>query len=226
MTTTRASLSRAKEIVDEYIHQGFSSIFLRAINPYGRAVSSGLINDYTIEEWLQFYREALEYIIQLNEQGVPFREEFSALLLQRMLTPYPTAYVDLQSPAGIGISGIVFNYDGSVYPSDESRMLAEMGDRKFHMGNLLRDSYEDIMLSDALLTPLAETMTECVPQCAECGIQPYCGSDPVRHYRAQGDSVGFKPTSDFCKKHMEAVKHLVLLMEDDPRAARVLRSWL
>jgi uncharacterized protein len=38
MTTTRASLSRAKEIVDEYIHQGFSSIFLRAINPYGRAV--------------------------------------------------------------------------------------------------------------------------------------------------------------------------------------------
>jgi radical SAM protein with 4Fe4S-binding SPASM domain len=162
----------------------------------------------------------------LNRQGTALREEYTTVLLRKMLTPYATGYVDLQSPAGIGISGIVVNYDGNVYCSDESRMLAEMGDRTFLMGNVLTDSYEEIMLSDALLEPLSTTMTECVPQCADCGIQPYCGSDPVRHYRTQGDFVGFKPSSDFCQKHMGVVKHLVHLLEDDKAAASILRTWI
>lgn len=46
------------------------------------------------------------------------------------------------------------DYDGDVYASDESRMLAAMGDKTFRMGNVMTDSYEDIMLSDALLHPL------------------------------------------------------------------------
>lgn len=221
MTTTRASLSRARDIVDEYLRQGFSSIFLRNLNPYGRAAP-----EYTIDEWLAFYRSVLSYIIELNIQGIVFREEFAALLLRKMLTPYATGFVDLQSPAGIGISGIVVNYDGNVYASDESRMLAEMGDDTFRLGNLKNDSYEDIMLSDALLGPLKETMTEGVPGCVDCALQPYCGSDPVRHYRTQGDAVGFKPSSEFCKKNMAVMLHLISLLESDARAAAVLRSWI
>jgi len=225
MTTTRASLCQPREIVDEYLRQGLSSIFLRSLNPYGRAVSSDVPDKYTMAEWLAFYREALAYILDQNRQGTALREEYTAML-RKMLTPYASGYVDLQSPAGIGIGGIVVNYDGNVYCSDESRMLAEMGDRKFLMGNVLRDSYEEIMLSDTLLEPLTTTMTECVPQCSDCGIQPYCGSDPVRHYKTQHDLVGFKPSSDFCQKHLGVVKHLVHLLEDDEAAASILRTWI
>ena len=32
-------------------------------------------------------------------------------------------------------------------------MLAEMGDKTFRLGNLHEDTYEEIMLSDALLEP-------------------------------------------------------------------------
>ena len=226
MTTTRASLSHPEEIVDEYIRYGLGSVFLRTLHPYGRAATSSPANGYTTEEWLEFYRKALRYILAKNYEGVSLREEFSAILLRKMLTSWSCGYVDLQSPAGIGISGIVINHDGSVYVSDEARMLGEMGDRKFLMGNILTDRYEDIMLSEALLQPLSTTLTECMPQCADCGIQPYCGSDPVRHYRSQGDVIGFKPTSGFCKTHMESVKHLVHLLEDDPKAASVLRAWI
>lgn len=226
MTTTAASLSRAEEIIDEYVRQGFSSIFLRPLSPYGFAVKTGLIAKYTMEQWLDFYRSALAYIIELNLRGIPFREEYTSLILRKMLTPYPTGYVDLQSPAGIGIAGIVFNYDGEIYASDEARMLAETGDRHFRLGNLATDSFEEVMLSDALTDVLAETMTECVPMCADCGFQPYCGSDPVYHHATQGDIVGFKPSSDFCRKNMAIMRHLILLLEDDDRAASVLRSWL
>jgi hypothetical protein len=226
MTTTAASLSMPTEIVDEYVREGFSSIFLRSISPYGFAVKTGQADAYQIRDWLEFYRTALTHIIALNLRGIPFREEYATLVLRKMLTPYATGYVDLQSPAGIGISAIAFNYDGAIYASDESRMLAEMGDQSFRLGDLRFDCFEKVMTSDRLLGPILESMTEGVPMCSDCGIQPYCGSDPVRHHATQGDTVGFKPTSDFCKKSMGVVRHLTRLLEDDSEAAHVLRSWI
>src|SRR5438128_4051732 len=35
MTTTQLSLTHAKQIIDEYVRQGFHSIFLRPLSPYG-----------------------------------------------------------------------------------------------------------------------------------------------------------------------------------------------
>jgi len=226
MTTTKASLSRPKEIVDEYIGQGFKSIFLRPINPYGFAAKAGALTRYSTLEWMEFYKTALDYIIDLNQRGIHIREEYAALLLRRLLTPYGTGYVDLQSPAGIGISAILFNHDGNVYASDESRMLAEMGDSHFCLGNLLKDSYEDMMLSDVLIDTLTQTMTEGVPGCSDCGFQPYCGTDPVRHYRIQGDIVGNKPTSEFCQRHMALFRHIIGILEAGGPAANVLKGWI
>jgi uncharacterized protein len=225
MTTTRASLAHAREIVDEYWARGFSSVFLRKLNPYGLAARDHGTDKYTTDEWLTFYKSALRHILNLNAQGVPFREEYAAILLRRMLTPFGTAFVDLQSPAGIGLSVLVYHHDGGIYLSDESRMLAEMGDQRFRLGSVLTDRYEEVMFSEAFMTLLGDTMTECVPGCADCAYQPYCGADPVRHYRTQGDPVGFKPTSDFCQKHQRVFEHLIGLLEDDPQARRVLTSW-
>ncbi|HEV2292254.1 MAG TPA: His-Xaa-Ser system radical SAM maturase HxsB [Tepidisphaeraceae bacterium] len=226
MTTTRESLARPEEIIDEYVRQGFDSIFLRALSPYGFAVKTGWIDRYGADEWLTFYRRALSHIIELNLQGVPFREEYAALILRKMLTPFATGYVDLQSPAGIGIGGIVFNYDGDVYASDESRMLAEMGDKTFRLGNVLHDAYEDVIGSPALIHTLRDTMLEGAPMCCDCGVQPYCGSDPVFHHATQGDALGFKPTSGFCRRNMGVIRHLITCLEDDARAAGVLRQWI
>ncbi len=97
-----------------------------------------------------------------------------------MLTPASTGYVDPQSPAGIGISGIVYNYDGTVYASDEARMLMEMGDKSFQLGDLASCTpYEEMMLSEALLNPLEASIAESSPTCAECAFLPYCGSAPA-----------------------------------------------
>jgi His-Xaa-Ser system radical SAM maturase HxsB len=225
MTTTRLSLSQPRDIVDEYIRNGFRSIFIRRLNPYGKAATYNPALSYSVDEWFTFYREVLDYIIRINLDGFAFREEFAALLLRRILTPFPTGFVDLQSPPGLGIAGILVNRDGGVYPSDEARMLAEMGDETFRMGNVLSDSYSDLLLSENLLEWISETMTEGMPECCDCGLQPYCGSDPVRHYRTQGDMVGFKPTSEFCREMKRVMLHLISLLEDDPMSRRVLEGW-
>ncbi len=105
-------------------------------------------------------------------------------------------------------------------------MLGEMGDPHFRLGDLLQDRYEDMMLSDVLVETLRDTMTEGVPGCSDCGFQPYCGSDPVRHYRLQGDIVGFKPTSEFCQRHMALFRHIIGILESGSAAADILKGWI
>lgn len=226
MTTTTASLSRVEDIVDEYIRQGFHSIFLRSLSPYGFAIKTKWYEGYDTEEWLQFYFKGLDYIIKQNQKGTPFVEAYASLLMTKMFSPQGTGYVDLQSPAGIGISAIVFNYDSDVYAADEARMLAEMGDKSFRLGNLHNNTYEEIMLSDALLGPLEASIATSVPQCSECAFQPYCGSDPLYHYASQGDPIGHKALSGFCSKSMAILRHLITLLEDDPESRKVLLRWI
>ena len=226
MTTTQASLLRVTEIIDEYVRLGFDGIFLRQLSPYGFAVKTKWYSSYSADEWLQFYKEGLKYIIQLNKQGVFFVEQFAATILTKILTPFDAHYVDLMSPAGAGIAAVVYNYDGSVYASDESRMLAEMGDPHFQLGNVHRHTYEELFLSDNLLDALESSFAYSAPMCNDCAYEPYCGSDPVYHYRTQGDVVGHKPTSNFCRRNMEIIKMLIEMMSSDKETKRIFHSWV
>jgi len=97
MTITPYSISRLTEVIDEYVNCGLPSIFLRMINPYGYATDPPTNLNYSVEEFIVRYREALNYIIKLNLSGVHFPEEFATILLIKILTPFSTGFVDLQS---------------------------------------------------------------------------------------------------------------------------------
>lgn len=226
MTTSEASLSRVKEIVDEYVSLGFDSIFLRPLSPYGFAMKTKWYASYDAERWVQFYQEGLQYIIEINRSGYFFVEQYAATILAKILTPFETGYVDLMSPAGIGIGAIVYNYDGDVYASDEARMLAEMGDTAFRLGNVHSDKYEEIFLADSLLEAIESSFSSSAPMCSECAFEPYCGADPVYHYATQKDFVGHKPTSGFCSRNMAIFRHLIILMRGEPEVRRIFLSWL
>jgi His-Xaa-Ser system radical SAM maturase HxsB len=225
MTTTKASLGRVTEIIDTYAEQGFGEIFLRPVSPYGFAVKTRSHTAYDVEAWLDFYREGIAHILAMNAQGHDFTERYAAILLRKMLTNDDSGYVDLSSPAGIGIGALVYNYDGDVYASDEGRMLAEMGDRTFRLGNVERDTYADIMLSDALLDPLEESFALSAPMCSDCALEAYCGAEPVFHHSVFGDPLGKKPLSPFCRRNMAICEFLLELFEDDPFARRTFRRW-
>jgi uncharacterized protein len=225
MTTTAKSLDRVKDIIDEYVRLEFPGIFLRPLSPYGFAVKTNAIAAYSTVRWLEFYKQGLEYILHLNRLGIPFREFYASVILRKMLTSEPSGFVDLVSPAGIGIKAIVYNYDGAVYASDESRMLAEMGDTTFRLGQLATDSYEEVMLSDRLLGPLEASMTTSVPMCDECAFEPFCGADPVFHHAVYGDVVGRKPESAFCSRNMGIFRHLITKMRDEPATKQLFQHW-
>lgn len=225
MTTTEASLSQVNAIIDEYMSQGFPGIFLRALSPYGFAIKTRSYRAYDTERWLRFYKEGIEYIIKQNRQGHDFVEYYAATILKKMLTSEDPGYVDLTSPAGIGIGAIVYNYDGSIYASDESRMLAEMGKDHFKLGHVLTHSYKDIFTSPRLLEALDESFAYSAPMCHDCAFEPFCGADPVFHYATSGDYVGRKPESEFCNRNMEIIKYLIGRMEQDRFVRELFTKW-
>lgn len=225
MTTTLASLSRVQDIIDEYATRDFEGIFLRPLSPYGFAVKTKSFQSYNADRWLQFYKEGLDYVLDLNRSGRSFVEYYTAVILRKMLTSEDPGYVDLMSPSGIGLGAVVYNYDGTVYASDEARMLAEMGIERFKLGDVRLNSASEIFFSDSLLDPIEGSFAYSAPMCNDCAFEPYCGADPVYHFATHGDFVGRKPTSDFCRRNMSIFKHLITLMERDPFARRLFTDW-
>ena len=225
MTTTKLSLDYPKEIVDTYLKLGFKEIFLRSISPYGFALKSKKKTDYSENNFFEFYKKALLYIIELNKQGIEIQEVFAQIILRKILTPYSSGFVDLVSPAGIINAAIVFNYNDLVYASDESRMLSEMGDEEFMLGNIHETTYEDIFYGEKAKAISEIWNNESLTGCSDCVYQPYCGTDPVSNWATQGSMEGFRPTNEFCNKNMKIFEFLFDLMENDDYTMQLFRKW-
>jgi hypothetical protein len=142
-----------------------------------------------------------------------------------MLTDQPLGYVDLRSPAGIGIGALVYNYDGKVFASDEGRMLAEMGDDTFELGHVSNADYVGLVTSEHLVSLVGGSLSQSSPQCTSCAFEQHCGADPVYHHATQGDITGIKPLSGFCSRQKAVLKLLIRILEQGGGDADVLRSW-
>lgn len=227
MTTTSASLAHATEIIDEYIKREFHSIFLRPISPYGFALKTHQRTGYETELFLKFYKQGLAHILDVNRGGYRLSEVYTQILLKKILTPYGTGYVDLQSPAGAAWNVLVYNYNGDVFASDEARMLAETRDLTFRLGNVYRDSRSTLFTSENALQMFRASCNQTLPGCSDCAFQPFCGADPVFHHATQGDMFGHRPTSGFCMRNLEVIRHLFrILQANDVRTISILWSWI
>lgn len=225
MTTSVQALNYPIEIVDEYVKLGFKGLFLRALNPYGLASDNPDWEDYT-HKFITFYKKAFEHILELNRQGVHFVEEFAVIVLRKMLTPFCTGFVDLQSPAGIVNSVLVYNYDGNVYASDESRMLAEKGDYTFCLGSVFL-LYDKLVYGEKVKKWAQVWANEALAGCSDCAFRNYCGADPVRNHSTQGDMYGHRPTSLLCQKNKAIIEYLVsLIVERENEVMPIFKSWL
>jgi len=227
MTTTKFSLNYPREIVDEYVKNGFTSLFIRSLNPFGYARSKMNTIGYSVREFLDFYKKAFMYILELNQKGINIEETFASILLTRILTPYSNGFVDLQFPTGAGISGVIYNYDGNVYPSDEARMLANMGDNTFCLGNVKNNDFKEIFYNEILMSLVSSTCAEALPGCSDCAFQIYCGIDPIRNYLSRKDIMGYRPSDDLCFMYMEILKLLFKIIEkNDPAQMDIIWSWI
>lgn len=224
-TLTRKSLAHPVEIIDEYRLRGFNTISLRPLSHYGFAVRTQDRSGYPMSDFLSFYRQALDHLLAVNHSGYAMVETYGQLLLSQLMTPFSHGYVDLRSPTGAAFGAVVYDYDGRVYPSDEARMLAAMGDHRFALGTV-EDPVATLLSSPALGQVLNAGIAEALPTCADCAYVPLCGADPIDHFARQRDMVGHRPTSAFCTRQMGLFDLFVEQLETGSESMRaMLESW-
>ncbi len=225
-TTTRYSLNRYKELVDTYIDLGFTRVFIRPLTPLGYAASRWDVIGYSAEEFLTFYRNAFEYILEKNRQGIHISEGHAAILLEKIMCHRAGNYTELTSPCGAALGQLAYNYDGRIYTCDEGRMLAEMGDTSFQVGTA-DSEYAELFSSPTCKAVSTASCLESIPQCAECVYSPYCGTCPVLTYYENNSIFASKPNGYKCKIYRGMLDILFdILSKDDSQTMAILRKWV
>ncbi len=226
MTTTRQSLPLWKEIIDEYVSRGQKSIHLRPLNPFGFVKKTWDAIGYTADQYMDFYRKSLDYILDLNRQGTQLVERMSAIYLMRMMSDRDPNYMELRSPCGAGIGQVAYNYDGKVFTCDEGRMVSRMGEDLFQMGHIDTDSIAEMVDSEVTKSLIVASTQDALPYCHECAYKPYCGVCPIYNYSTQGDIFGQMPSNERCKMSLWSFDYLFeLIAKEDPELERIFERW-
>ena len=227
LTTTRQTFAAWREVVDEYVTRGLRTICLRPFTPAGVARDRWPVLGYTAEEYLDFYRRALDYILELNRQGVDIVERTASIFLIKILTADDAGIVDLQSPCGAGTGQIAYDCDGRVFPDDEARLVGAMGDPLFELGHVGRLTVADVAQHPTVRAIAAASLLDAQPMCAECWNKPFCGFSPVRNFVTQGDLFGQRPRCFECKEHIAVSARLFELLANDSDSATtvILKRW-
>ena len=66
-----------------------SNQFLRPLSPYGFAIKSDRKIGYGMNDFINFYKIALDYIIEINKKGYSLEEAYTSIILTHILTPFP-----------------------------------------------------------------------------------------------------------------------------------------
>ncbi len=194
VTITRESLKYPKEIVDEYVKNGLDRIHLRFLNGLGIAKKAWGNIGYKAEEFIKFWKKAVDYILELNLNGIRIREKTLDIFASKILKGVDPGYLDLRSPCGAAIGQLVYNYNGDIYTCDEGRMV---GEDIFKLGNVKKDNYKDVLSSDQTCAIVASSINDIF--CSSCVYQPYCGLCPVCNYEEQGNIISKVKETMRCK---------------------------
>ena len=142
------------------------------------------------DDYLEFYTTAVDYMLDLNRQGIQVLERYAGIFLTKILTDTDPNFLDIRSPCGAGIGQLAYNYDGTIFTCDEGRMLAASGDAAFQIGTLPSARYRDLMKHETVRALALASNLDTQPDCVNCVYRPYCGICPVYNYATQGSIHG------------------------------------
>jgi uncharacterized protein len=196
LTVTRHSLRYPKEIVDEYIKQGFDSIFVRMMSPFGFAKRVWEQVGYSIDEYWEFSEKVFDYIIEygIKHPKVIFTERNLLMALLKILEGEDPNFAECRSPCGGGIGQLLYNYDGKVYTCDEGRMI---GEDTFCIGDIRKNSYAEIVTHPTVKKVCIASTLEGLA-CDQCVFKPFCGVCPIYNYEKFGNIFGQLPLNERC----------------------------
>jgi uncharacterized protein len=224
LTTTKKTLNFPHEVIDEYVDLGLNSIYIRSINPFGLAKNNLSTIGYSPEDFLDFYRKCLDYIIEINKGGKLFIEGTAQIFLKKILGVQGANHMEYRSPCGAAIGQMAINYDGDIYTCDEGRMMAQSGDNSFKIGDLQNSSYYNLFDNEVTKTMCMASCMEGFPRCHQCLYLPYCGICPIINYAEDGDI--FKNNPFRCYIQEGILDYLFYLIDKNNDVVEIFKKWI
>lgn len=225
-TTTKISLKNAEKIIETYHNLGLNHLFIRPLTPLGYAKEHWAEIGYEPEEFLKFYKQCILILLEHNRNGIRMSEGHARIFLKKILTGYSENYMELRSPCGAGIGQMAYYYDGNIYTCDEGRMVAEMGDQMFCLGNVNYSTYDDLMENRVCKVTCQASVLESLPGCCDCVYHPYCGVCPVISY-ASDNSIYTRESNVYrCKIYKGILDILFEILLEEPGAENILKAWI
>jgi His-Xaa-Ser system radical SAM maturase HxsB len=224
-TTTKKSLDYSQQIIDEYLESGLTDIFIRPLTPLGHALDRWENIGYTPQEFLVFYEKCLRYILDKNKEGIWIREGHANIFLSKIINGCGINYMELRSPCGAAVGQMAYYYDGNIFTCDEGRMLYEMGDDSFKIGDVMNSSYDTLMDSKLCKTVCKYSIIEDIPQCCDCVYQPYCGTCPVINYALDNDVINRRRRSYRCQIYKGMLDIIFGLLKEE-EYLQIMRRWV
>lgn len=172
-TVTGHTKDNPEELINLYASLGASGIFLRPVNHMGFARKQHKEARYEFDAWKPFFIRSLEQIKSINQKQY-FEEVYVADLVRKIFAGDIGAFIDFRSPSAFLRDMAVIDFDGTIYPSDEARMLTRTRHVDLSVGTLF-----DGLNEEKISTLNSIALNETHPDCIHCAYMPYCGIDPI-----------------------------------------------
>ena len=212
------------DLIDSYASRGLDSLVLRPINFQGFARKRHRDSREQDGAWRDYYERFVRRIIERNwaDRTRVLEETYFSICLRRIFQPGRDRHVDLRNPNPMGIDYIVVDHDGTVYPTDEARMLARSGVIDLAIGDIASgwDTEKRAQLN-------GHATNQFDPACQRCAFQPYCGRDLIDDIARYGRIDVPRTETDFCRRHLHLFDFIFeLIYSDDPAVRHSLSRWL
>ncbi|MFP4190295.1 MAG: His-Xaa-Ser system radical SAM maturase HxsB [Candidatus Woesearchaeota archaeon] len=212
------SLPRWKEIVDTFLSQGFKQVRFKYISNFGLATANWEKLSYTAEEFLEAWRNVMDYLIDLNKQGTEVTESLASIALTKIVHGVNAGYSEMAVPCGAVNTQLLYDYDGAIYSCDEARTSPE-----FKLGHVTTSTYGDLLSHP--VTKSLHLVSALSTEDDNNGWWAFSGVCPLEIYKKEGSFI-----KNFCsdyrlKIHDGIFEYLFDKILHDEEAKRVLWRW-
>lgn len=219
---TQNSLGQEKEIINEFPKHNLMSFKFLSANLTGRLYDrhcQGKDNlSVSPEQFFNFWKNSLKYILYLNKKGVKIKETTTIFLLSNLLS-LKADYMCMRKPCGAGISQLEFGCDGTIHACDGGKSVKQL-----ELGNIKTDTYEKIATSKTI-SQLRSIRSENLPICSNCPWGPYCGYCVARGFNQHGQFKPKIPQDYDCQLYSKMIPHLFKNFLDKEKA-QIFSKWV
>ena len=228
LTVTKETLPKYKEIIDTYVELWQDWIFLRWLNPYGFAADEKRDLAYKKDDWVEFYKKSLDYILEINKKGTFFKESITSIYLAKIFNPRDPAFMDIRSPSWIAVGWVAYNYNWKIYASDESRMLWRMWDDSFLLSEwkgTWEENYKEMTNSDVTKIAIQSSTLDWLPWYNDHVYKPYLGVDIIHNYKTTWNLYNPIKKDEKIQMQIDIIDYIFEKLRN-PEDEKILMSWL